>query len=102
MSFLYEKISGCAANTQDLSNVLHRISSSLRGLLCTESHKILERGFEGGIVLPVVFASLILSCRLYLESVKNKMQKKAFFLLFNPVVLSWLIVLIMKDNKESK
>ena len=29
------------------------------------------------------------------------MQKKAFFLLFNPVVLSWLIVLIMKDNKES-
>lgn len=33
---------------------------------------------------------------------KNKMQKKAFFLLFNPVVLSWLIVLIMKDNKESK
>ena len=27
------------------------------------------------------------------------MQKKAFFLLFNPVVLSWLIVLIMKDNK---
>ena len=63
--------------------------------------KFVERGFEGGIVLPVVFASLILSCRL-LESVKNKMQKKAFFLLFNPVVLSWLIVLIMKDNKESK
>ena len=61
-----------------------------------------EAGHAGGIVLPVVFASLILSCRLFLESVKNKMQKKAFFLLFNPVVLSWLIVLIMKDNKESK
>ena len=60
------------------------------------------RGFEGGIVLSVVFASLIPSCRLFLESVKNKMQKKAFFLLFNPVVLSRLIVLIMKDNKESK
>ncbi len=46
---------------------------------CTESHKILERGFEGGIVLSVVFASLIPSCRLFLESVKNKMQKKHFF-----------------------
>ena len=32
---------------------------------------------------------------------KNKMQKKHFFL-FNPVVPSRLIVLIMKDNKESK
>ena len=49
------------------------------GRTCTESHKILERGFEGGIVLSVVFASLIPSCRLFLESVKNKMQKKHFF-----------------------
>ncbi len=29
-------------------------------------------------------------------------SKKAFFFLFNPVVPSRLIVLIMKDNKESK
>lgn len=54
------------------------------GRTCTESHKILERGFEGGIVLSVVFASLIPSCRLFLESVKNKMQKKHFFFFLTP------------------
>ena len=38
----------------------------------------------GGIVLSVVFASLIPSCRLFLESVKNKMQKKHFFFFLTP------------------
>ncbi len=68
---------------KEIAEAMH-ISSRYGGRTCTESHKILERGFEGGIVLSVVFASLIPSCRLFLESVKNKMQKKHFFFFLTP------------------
>ena len=52
----------------------------------------------------VLFCLLVIVISMFqLNATRSKENaKKAFFFLFNPVVPSRLIVLIMKDNKESK
>ena len=67
---------------KEIAEAMH-ISSRTVEEHVQKATKFLRDGFEGGIVLSVVFASLITFMHgIFLESVKNKMQKKQFFFRF--------------------